>query len=318
MGKSAPEPDAQMGEAALMSAQTGQDMLEYMRGQSDITNQWAQEGRERYNNVFQPLEDSYIADAQAELDPARIAEQADMRAGEAVADVRQNYALQRDADTRRTRSMGVRPDSGRDAALQTSRGNAEALAAAGAGNIARRRSVQESEARGDAMRTNVLNMGKGLSVNPATSMSLANGAAQAGFSGAQQGYGQQSNILSQQHQQQMNAWQADQGMMGSFASGLGSIVGALPMFSSKEYKKDKKPAPQSLSVVRKMPVEEWTYKEGIADGGTHIGPYAEDFAKATGMGDGKTIDPISMMGVTLGAVKELDKKVSAMSVKAAE
>ena len=84
------------------------------------------------------------------------------------------------------------------------------------------------------------------------------------------------------------------------------------MLSSKELKEGKKPAKNSLAAVRKMPVEEWSHKKGVADDGRHVGPYAEDFAEATGMGDGKTIDAISLMGVTLGAVKELDAKVLMM------
>ena len=309
-----------MGEAAKMSAQTGQDMLAFMKSQSEVTNQWAEQDRARYQDTFQPLEDQYIRDSQAGPKQINVGVNADLRAGEAVGDVRQQFALQRDADNRRSRSMGVRPDSGRDAAMANARGSAEALAAAGASNVARRGSILQDEARqdqenakSDMMKSNAINLGKGLAVNPAQSMSLSNGAAQSGFSGAQQGFGQQASILGQDHSQRMQAWQQNQGMLGSLAGGLGAVMGALPMFSSKDYKEDKKPAKGSLGAIRKMPVEQWKYKDGIADGGEHIGPYAEDFAKATGKGDGKTIDAISMMGLTLGAVQELDKKVSRMS-----
>lgn len=317
---SAPDPDPAMGEAAKMSAQTGQDMLAFMRGQADITNQWAEQDRSRYQNVYQPLEDQYIQDANDAMDPRKIGQTADLRSSEAVGDVRQQFALQRDADNRRSRSMGVRPDSGRDAALDSSRGNAEALAAAGASNLARRSSITADEAKAEGMRSNAINLGKGLAVNPGTSMGLSNGAAQAGFSGAQQGYGQQADILNQDYQGRMQAWQSNQGALGGLASGLGAVAGALPwatIMSSKELKTDKKPAKNSLGAIRKMPVEKWKYKDGVADGGEHVGPYAEDFAAATGQGDGKTIDAISMMGLTMGAVKELDKKVSKMAGKKA-
>lgn len=96
-------------------------------------------------------------------------------------------------------------------------------------------------------------------------------------------------------------------MMG----GLGSVAGlgmSLAM-SSKDYKEDKRPARGVLEVANSMPVEEWSYKDGIADEGRHIGPYAEDFQAATGKGDGKTIPMQDMMGVTLGAVQELSRKV---------
>ena len=312
MGGSAPSPDPAMGEAAKLSAQTGQDMMAFMRDQAKVTNQWAADDRARHQDTFQPLENAYIEKAQDAQNPERIAENAQLRASEAVGDVRQQFALSRDADSRRRRSMGVRPDAGRAASLDRTAGNAEALAAAGASNLARRSSIAQDEARGDAMEANVINLGKGMSVNPATSMQISNNANNSGFTGAMRGYGQQADILSADHSQRMSAWQSNQGMLGGLASGLGAVVGALPMFSSKELKEGKKPVKNSLGAVRKMPVEEWKYKKGVADEGKHVGPYAEDFAEATGMGDGKTIDAISLMGVTLGAVKELDAKVSKM------
>ena len=60
-----------------------------------------------------------------------------------------------------------------------------------------------------------------------------------------------------------------------------------------------------------MPVDEWQYKRGVADGGKqrHVGPYAEDFKRETGKGDGKTIPVVDAIGTTMGAVKELSAKV---------
>ena len=71
MGK--PKSDPAIGQAAAKSAQTGQDYLEFMKGQSGITNQWAAEDRARYKNTFQPLQDKYIADAAAYASPDRMA-----------------------------------------------------------------------------------------------------------------------------------------------------------------------------------------------------------------------------------------------------
>ena len=140
-------------------------------------------------------------------------------------------------------------------------------------------------------------------------MGISNGAIQSGGGAAMQGYGQQGQMLNQQYQQQMQSWQANQAGLGSLMGGLGSLAG-LMIPSSKGIKHDKKPMKDALGAVRKMPVEAWTYDEGKGDGGRHIGPYAEDFKKATGIGDGKSIDVVSMLGVTLGAVRQLDEKVS--------
>lgn len=285
-----------------------------MKGQADITNQWATEDRNRFKTTFQPLEDQFIADYRASADPAKMAANAQSRSGEAMADVRQQFALTRDADKRRLTALGVNPNSGRFLAANRGVGNAESLAVAGAANMARRQSFAQDEAKSEAMRAGVLNIGRGMAVNPATSMGLSNNAGSSGFQGAMSGYGQQGSLLNTDYQNRMQAWQANQGMLGSLFGGLGALAGAF-IPSSKDYKEGKKPAKGSLDKIRKMPVEEWSYKEGVADGGAarHVGPYAEDFKAATGKGDGKSIPVQDLMGLTLGAIKELDQKVSRLA-----
>ncbi|MGL4859833.1 MAG: tail fiber domain-containing protein [Enterobacteriaceae bacterium] len=81
-------------------------------------------------------------------------------------------------------------------------------------------------------------------------------------------------------------------------------------FSSKKLKEDKKPVQGSaLKAIRRLPVESWKYRDGIADGKRHIGPYAEDFQKVTGRGDGTTIPVVDAIGLTMKAIQELDKRV---------
>lgn len=127
------------------------------------------------------------------------------------------------------------------------------------------------------------------------------------------GYGQQGSLLNTQYNQQLQSWQANQNSMSSMMGGLGTLAGI--MLSDKNAKTDKKPLPEgeALGAIRKMPVEKWRYKPGRGDGGEHVGTYAQDFTKATGQGDGKTIDMISAIGVTMGAIRDLDKKVDKMA-----
>jgi hypothetical protein len=291
-----------MGIAAQMSAQTGQDMLNWMREQATVTNRWADEDRSRYTSVFQPLQDQYIADAKDYASPERMASSA----AEAGADVTLAARQAGEQRQRQQMAMGVNPASGRAINANAKAGTDTALATAGARNLARR----NVEQTGQGMMANAINMGSGLAVNPGTSMGLSNGAGQAGFGGAMQGYGQQANILGAQFGQQMQAYNAKQSGIGALGGALGTLAGAF-IPSSKEIKEDKTPV-DALGAVRKMPVEAWTYKAGQGDGKRHVGPYAEDFKKATGVGDGKSIDPISMMGVTLGAVRQLAEKVDAL------
>ena len=299
--RKAPAPDPRIGDAAMKSAELGEKYLEFMRGQADKANAWADEDRARYKGVYQPIEDKYIADAAAYASPERKA----AMAAEAVADVRQNSAMARGQGERRLAALGVNPASGR-ATEAVSRDNAsEALAAAGAENLARR----QVEATADGMTANVINMGKGMAVNPATSLGLANGAAASGTSGAMGGYGQQGNLLNTQWQQRMAGWEANQGMMGQIGGALGSIVGAMPFMSYKDSKENKRPVFGVLDAVKAMPVEKWSYKKGMGDGQEHIGPYAEDFKAKTGLGNGREISVIDALGVSMGAIKELAAKV---------
>jgi len=315
-GSSAPKPDPKMGEAALLSAQTGQDMLAWMRDQAEITNAWADEDRARYQNVFQPLEDQYIAEAQAYDTPGRRS----ARANAAAADVRQAFDTQADIRRRDQMRYGVRPDSGAFREAERRTGNEEALAVAGARNLSNRR----VEAEGRELKANAVNMGRGLGVNPATSMSLSNNAGGSGFQGAMSGYGQQANILNQDFQNRMSSWQSNMGGLQGLMSGVGMALGAsgiLPL-SSKEAKTDKEPLPDgaALGAVKEMPGEKWRYKEGQGyDQGAaeHVGPYAEDFTAETGSGDGQRLNVADAVGVALGAIKDLAKEVDQLKGAAA-
>lgn len=299
-GGSAPAPDPNIGLAALSSAETGQAMLEWMQSQAETTNQWAEEDRARYTGTFVPMQDRFIAEAEAYDTPERRAAMADA----AGADVSLQGRIAQGGRQRQAMAMGLDPRSGRFANAEAKAGTDLALAGAGAKNVARR----QVEDTGRQLRASAINMGQGLAVNPGTSMGLSNGAAGAGFGGAMQGYQQQGNLLNTQYQQQLQQWQANQSGLGAVGGALGSLAGLL-WGSSKEIKHDKRPVSGAMEALDSMPVEMWTYDEGEGDGGTHVGPYAEDFAAATGKGDGKTINAIDAVGVTMAAVKELGAEV---------
>ncbi len=307
MGKKskAPAPDPRMGEAAMKSAEVGEKYLGFMRDQANTTNRWADEDRTRSKTVFQPVEDQYIKDAIAYDSPAR----KEAMAAEAVADVRQQGAISRGTTARSLGAVGVNPASGRAMETAARGATAEALAAAGAANGARR----AVEATAEGMRGNVINLGKGMAVNPATSMGLSNSAAASGANGAMSGYGQQATILNQDFANRTAQWQGNQSSASALGGAFGQLIGAMPfMASSKEVKENRRPVMGVLDAVREMPVEKWNYKAGEGDGGEHIGTYAEDFTKKTGLGNGKEISVIDAIGVSMGAIKELADKVEAI------
>ena len=51
------------------------------------------------------------------------------------------------------------------------------------------------------------------------------------------------------------------------------------------------------------------YKPGVEDGDRHIGPYAEDMKRNFGMGDGKSVNLMDELGITMAALKGLADKV---------
>jgi hypothetical protein len=297
----------------------------------DQANQWAKEDRSRYIGTYRPLEDQFINEAKTWDSADRQA----AAASEARADVLGAADMQRQTSNRQMSAMGVNPNSGRFAGTQRAGETATALAAAGAANNSRDRVRQQ----GIAMRADAINMGRGLPSQAAGSAGLglsagnsalgnnlsANASWQnglgimtSGYGGAMQGYGSQASILNQQYANQLNAWNSQQQANAQGTAGLWSGIGTaaglgMMAFSSKELKEDKAPVDGALDAVNSMPVEEWSYKEGVADEGRHIGPYAEDFQAATGMGDGKTINLIDAVGVNMKAVQELDQKVEKLA-----
>ena len=314
-GSSSPRPDPKMGEAAKMSAETGRQMLDFMKGQAEITNEWAADDRARDIQVFRPLQDQFIRDAQTWDSPGRKA----AKASEAAAQVTLASRLAQGQTDRQMMAMGVNPASGAAIAARRRASTDTALARAGAINL----SDRQIEAEGEAKRANAINMGSGLAVNPGTSMGLSNGSGQAGFSGAMSGYGQQARILNTDYQNRRQQWadgqQGIEGIMGAVGL-LAGAYGPSPLaLSSKDAKTDKRPIPdgEALGAVRKMPVERWRYKEGMGDEGEHVGPYAQDFQAATGKGDGQTIPLMEAISVTMKAVQDLDKKVDGKLKKAA-
>jgi hypothetical protein len=63
-----------------------------------------------------------------------------------------------------------------------------------------------------------------------------------------------------------------------------------------------------LEKIDELPIRQWNYKNE-SDDVTHIGPTAQDFQEAFGVGsDGKSISTIDPSGIALAAIKELNKQ----------
>jgi hypothetical protein len=287
--------------------------------QTELTDDYA-----AYNKgTFRPLEQGIVRDASTFDSQAN----QDKAAGLALADVNQGSSSARDQNTRAMSRMGVNPSSGRSIAMFNQTAIAQAAAQAGAATKAR----SDTQLQGYARKMDAANMGRGLASSQATSAGVAlsqgNSAvasgmqsgninaqgnqimtqgyagAQSGMAGAGSTYG---NISSIQQKAGDNS-----GTMGALGQLGGAAIFAM---SDKNAKKNIKPqsGKASLAAMRKMPVSKWDYKKGKGDGGSHVGPMAQDVRK--GLGDatapgGKVIDMISMAGHTLSAIKEIDKRL---------
>lgn len=107
---------------------------------------------------------------------------------------------------------------------------------------------------------------------------------------------------------------AAQGAAGGGGGGGGgmdmsSIMGIVGMFSDASVKEDFHPivSEDILNRVHQLPIEGWSY---VFDPHVkHIGPMAQEFQKAFGVGDGRTIALVDAFGVLLAAAKALAVKV---------
>lgn len=128
------------------------------------------------------------------------------------------------------------------------------------------------------------------------------------FMGAQQ---MQYQGLLNNYQNQLGAYNNTWNTIGQLA-GTGMKAAAM---SSRDYKEHNAPASDVLDKVAGLSVERWRYKPhlvGEPNPAEHIGPYAEDFRAAFGLGDGKTINYVDAIGVLFKAVQELTAEVRAL------
>lgn len=259
MGKSKapPPPDygpiaAASAESARISAQVAQEQLAWAReqyyGDREVSDKVIQDAlqrsaeqdalarkdRARYEQVFQPLEDQLVAESKTYNTEAR----REAAAGAAQADVAQQFDAARQNAMENLESYGVDPTQTRAGAMDASIRMQQAAAQASAGNQAR----QQVENTGRALRSEAVNIGKGLPGQAAASLNTAiqsgNQAVNAGIATTSTGansmgtgvqwqgqnnaaLGTWGNVLNQGYQNQLAAYKQNQ----SQSSGIGSLLG---------------------------------------------------------------------------------------------
>ena len=152
-----------------------------------------------------------------------------------------------------------------------------------------------------------------------TAQGNAAGTAQGLMGTAVQGNNSSGNLALNQWRTRVQAQQQADAGMGSLFGTIGGIAGNLGAASilapsSEEIKENKKPIDdqEALDGLKKVPVEKWKYKKGVADEGEHVGPYAEDMNKEFGdqvAPEGKGLDLVSVSGQHHAAIRALGKEV---------
>lgn len=313
--------------------QTGQDVATQQQADSAKASNRADQQWSQYQTTFQPIEEKM---AQEAMDYGNAADQ-ERAAGQAATDVTQQFQSQRSAAQRQLTSMGVKPNAGNFMAANREMDASEAAARAAAMTGTRQTvkdkgvSLRAGAAAFGRNQTNTAGQQVGLSTGSGSAATqsagagvgstIAAGSQVAGGYGAQMGSANSSIQANLGMGGLMNSAYGNQAQMyGSQMAGIGQLVGTgaslMMMKSSKEAKEEKSSVDSGAAVeaFKNLDVDSWKYKDGIADGGRHVGPYAEDVQRELGdevAPGGKQIDVISMSGAQTAAIKGLAEKLDA-------
>lgn len=281
--------------------------------------------RQQYRDVYMPLERRSAQDA-AEFDSEANIQR---RVGIASAGVNQAFDNARQRSVQELAKFGIRPDSRALATLNTRLSTQQALADAGA----RTGVALDTMDRGIALRTGVVNTGRGLANTSAGFSGVSNQSGGGAVAGGAQTQGATNSALgtmnnglttaingmglgaqlSQNTYNQRMALERDN--TNSRNQAYGALVGAGMMMLSSEKAKDRKEPADGDNILEKVKglrVDRWGYK---GDSMLHIGPYAEELHAKFGVGDGTQIGAGDPGGIALAAVKQLNDKVDNLGKK---
>ncbi len=318
-----------------LAAKTANDVAQQQLASSRQNDAISNDYWNYQKNTFRPLDAGIVADAQ-NYDTTARSEQA---ASKAMADMESQFGNKQAQQQRAMTRMGVNPNSGKFALMGNQMAMAQAAAKAGAASKAR----DNVELQGYARKMDAANMGRNLASNQATSAGVALNAGNSaannagtpltqanqamatmgqGFGTAIQGNNSAGNLYGQAAQMQGK----DNGLMGALGGIAGQFAGSsagsawLAGLSDKNKKTNIKPVSdeQALDAVKSTPVSKWDYKPGAGDGGTHIGPMAQDVNRSMGeqaAPGGKVLDLVTMNGMNMAATAALARKVDKLSAK---
>jgi hypothetical protein len=183
---------------------------------------------------------------------------------------------------RQIRATGIRPDSDEAASMKRQFGIARVLNRVDAQNAA----DKAMDARRDLVRDYSFD---------------AEGNAQNAIGGAI-GSAAASDLDRKLRKRGQNA-SDDAGVAGMVGQGVGLALSAFALsHSSLKEEVTAVGDGEILEGLRQLEINRWKYR---GEDTVHVGPMAEDFHRIFGVGDGVTLQLVDVMGVALGALKEL-------------
>lgn len=183
----------------------------------------AARARERYQSIYEPLEEQLAYEAESYASPERM----EQEAGKAEADVAAQFEQARQTAQDRLEGYGVDPSQTRSGALDLGTRIAEAAAQSSAGNQAR----TQTENIGRALRSEAINVGRGY---PGQIQANMAGAGQAGNQAANTGLAQTASGANT-----MGTGQSWQGLGNQGIAGWGNVLNtgfsnAMDAYKAKE------------------------------------------------------------------------------------
>lgn len=288
----------------------------------------------QYQTMYKPIEERVAQEAMDYDSPERMSQMAER----ARADVRSASTAGMDMGRREAMRYGVNPNSGkfidanskayRDAGLMEANamnsareGVRDRAIALRAGAAATGRGLPNAAAQQSGQSVNAGSSATDTMNRTAQTTSAMTGTgpqwSQMGLSTLSGAGGQFGNLYGIQQGVRNADRMADANESAGMWSALGGAAGlgaVLAWTSSEDVKEDKEPVNADLILdgLENIPVEAWKYKNGVADGARHVGPYAEDVNAQFGDGaapGGEVLDPITMNGIALAGIQALAKKV---------
>jgi hypothetical protein len=238
----------QMKEQAAKQEQRADEQFALDKATQAKQTAIADEQYQRYKDVFKPLQDDIVKQANDydnEGNRERMAQ-------EAIGDTKSAFAIKAADDERKMQSYGINPTSGQFSGMRNANSVLEAATSAAAAT----RTREAAKQLGWAKKMDAIGLGSGVFGNQATSTGLALNAgnqalgagqtsmgnyAQMGstmgsaYGGAMQGWGQVGSLGVQKYNADVNAYSAENqaratqnaGMAAGFGSALGGIGGAI-------------------------------------------------------------------------------------------